>query len=209
MGYSIGEEIANAVTHGIGWLLSAGGLGLIVTLAALTGGAARVVSVAIYGTTLVLLYAASTMYHALPCRRAKMIFQILDHAAIFVLIAGTYTPITLVCLKGPWGWTLFGIVWAMAVGGVLVSAMPFRGSRVVSVVLYVVMGWAVVVAGKPLVSTLETLPLILLVVGGLAYTLGLVFYACKRLPYAHMIWHLFVLAGSVLHFLAIVYAVAL
>jgi hemolysin III len=209
VGYSFGEEIANAVTHGIGWLLSTAGLGLIVTLAALTGGATRVVSVAVYAATLVLLYAASTLYHALPCRRAKRVFQVLDHSAIYVLIAGTYTPITLVCLPKTWGWGLFGVVWSMAVIGVLLNVLPFRGSRGLSVVLYVVMGWAVVVAAKPLVATLDTLPLVLLVVGGLAYTIGLFFYAFRRIPYGHMVWHLFVLAGSVVHFLAIVHAVAL
>ncbi|MCD4750920.1 MAG: hemolysin III family protein [Thermoanaerobaculales bacterium] len=207
--YSLGEEIANSVTHGIGWLLSAGGVGLLVTLAALTGGAMRIVSVSVFGVTLVLLYAASTMYHALANERAKRVFKILDHSAIFLLIAGTYTPLALVRLGGPRGWILFGGIWFLAVVGVLITALRIDSLRWLAVILYVAMGWSVVVVLKPLFAVMETSSLVLLIAGGLAYTLGLVFFLWRRLPYGHMVWHLFVLCGSVLHFIAILFAVAL
>ena len=208
-GYSRGEEIANSVTHGVGWLLSIGGLATLVTFAAITGGALRVVSCAVFGTTLVLLYAASTLYHALPFERAKRVFRVLDHSAIFLLIAGTYTPLSLVTLGGGWGWSLFGTVWFLATVGVLLNALSPGRWRWLSITLYLGMGWLVVVAIKPLVSALDTGQLVLVVTGGLAYTLGLFFYAQKRLPYAHSVWHLFVLAGSVLHYLAVLFAVGL
>ena len=207
--YTLGEEIANSVTHGIGWLLSAAGIGLAVTLAAITGGALRIVSVAIFATTLVLLYAASTMYHALGNGRAKRVFQILDHSAIYILIAGTYTPLALVRLAGARGWTLFGVIWGLALVGVLITALRIDRLRWLGVTLYVGMGWAVVAVARPLLGSLGTTPLALLVSGGLCYTLGLVFYAWRRLPYGHMVWHLFVLAGSITHFLAILFSVAL
>jgi len=205
--YSFGEEVANSVTHGVGWLLSVCGLAILVTLAAATGGTLRVVSCAVFGATLVLLYAASTLYHALPSERAKHVFRVLDHSAIFLLIAGTYTPLSLVAVGGPWGWSLFGAIWSLAAFGVLLNTVAHGRWRWLSITLYVVMGWLVVVAIKPLVAAIEPGALVMIVAGGLAYTLGLVFYGWNRLPYNHAVWHLFVLTGSVLHYLAILFAV--
>jgi hemolysin III len=207
--YSFGEEVANSVTHGIGWLLSIGGLATLVTFAAITGGALRVVSCAVFGTTLVLLYAASTLYHALPSRRAKHVFRVLDHSAIFILIAGTYTPLSLVAVGGPWGWSLFGAIWALAAIGVLLNTIAHGRWRWLSITLYVTMGWLVVIAIRPLVAAVGSETLVLIVAGGLAYTLGLTFYGSRRLPYGHAMWHVFVLAGSVLHYLAVFFEVGL
>ena len=205
--YSFGEEVANSVTHGVGWLLSVCGLAILVTLAATTGGTLRVVSCAVFGATLVLLYAASTLYHALPSERAKHVFRVLDHSAIFLLIAGTYTPLSLVVVGGSWGWSLFGAIWSLAAFGVLLNTVAHGRWRWLSITLYVVMGWLVVVAIKPLVAAIEPGVLVMIVAGGLAYTLGLVFYGWNRLPFNHAVWHLFVLTGSVLHYLAILFAV--
>ncbi len=207
--YSFGEEVANSVTHGVGWLLSLFGLAILVTFAAITGGALRVASCAVFGSTLVLLYGASTLYHALPSDRAKHVFRVLDHSAIFLLIAGTYTPLALVAVGGPWGWSLFGAVWALAAVGVLLNTIAHGRWRWLSITLYVTMGWLVVIAIKPLLTSVDTGVLVLIVVGGLAYTVGLVFYGWRRLPYSHAVWHLFVLAGSVLHYLAVLFAVGL
>jgi hemolysin III len=207
--YSFGEEIANSITHGLGWLLSLGGLAALVTFAALTGGALRVVSCAVFGATLVTLYAASTLYHALTSRRAKRVFRVLDHSAIFLLIAGTYTPLALVALGGAWGWTLFGCVWFLAVVGVLLNTLAHNRWRWLSITLYLAMGWLVVVAIKPLVAALTPSALALVVGGGLAYTSGLAFYGWKKLPYSHAVWHVFVLAGSVLHYFAVFFAVGI
>jgi hemolysin III len=201
--YSVGEEVANSLTHGLGWLLSIGGLATLVTFAAITGGALRVVSCAVFGSTLVLLYAASTLYHALPSDRAKHIFRVLDHSSIFLLIAGTYTPLSLVAVGGPWGWSLFGSIWFLALVGVLLNTIAHGRWRWLSIILYVGMGWLVVIAIRPLVASVSTGVLVLIVAGGLAYTLGLVFYGWRRLPYGHAVWHVFVLAGSVLHYLAV------
>jgi hemolysin III len=205
--YSFGEEIANSVTHGVGWLLSVCGLAVLVTIAAITGGALRVTSCAVFGATLVLLYTASTLYHALPSERAKHVFRVLDHSSIFVLIAGTYTPLALVAVGGPWGWSLFGAIWALAAVGVLLNTIAHGRWRWLSITLYVSMGWMVVIAIRPLMAAVSTGVLALIVAGGLAYTLGLSFYGWRRLPYGHAVWHLFVLAGSVLHYLAILFSV--
>ena len=207
--YSWGEEIANSVSHGVGWMLSAGGLALLVTLASLNGGALRIVSVAVFGATLILLYAASTLYHALPSPRAKRIFRVLDHSAIYLLIAGTYTPLALVTLTGPRGWVLFGAIWFLAVVGLLVTATASERRRWVELVLYVGMGWLVVAVARPMFALLGTTSTVLLVSGGLCYMLGLIFYGWRRLPYGHLVWHLFVLAGSILHFFTILFSVVL
>jgi hemolysin III len=201
--YSLGEEIAHSVTHGLGIVLSIAGLAILVAFAVLHGDAWHVVASAIFGSTLILLYTASTLYHAIPSARAKKVLQILDHSAIFLLIAGTYTPFTLVTLRGGWGWSLFGVIWGLAVAGVLLSSLaPVRG-RTISVVLYVAMGWLVVIASRALASALAPEGIALLVTGGVAYTAGLAFYGWRRLRYHHMVWHLFVLAGSILHFFAV------
>ncbi len=207
--YTLGEEIAHSVTHGIGILLSIGGLGVLVAFAALRGDAWHIVGCSIFAATLVLAYTASTIYHAIPgtFQRAKKVLRVLDHAAIYLLIAGTYTPFTLVNLRGAWGWTLFGVVWGMAVAGIIFKATLIGRLRVLSVAFYVVMGWLVLIAARPLGQSVALGGLVLLIAGGVVYTLGVAFYAWARLPYHHAIWHGFVLAGSTLHFFAVLFYV--
>lgn len=201
--YTLGEEIANAVTHGLGVVGSIVALVLLVGFAMTYGTTLHVVSVAVYGATLVLLYTASTLYHSLSNTRACRVFKIIDHASIYLLIAGTYTPFTLVTLRGPWGWSLFAVVWTLAVIGVAFEAFWVLRPKWVSAVVYLGMGWLVVVAIKPLLAALPPGGWQLLLAGGLAYTLGCAFYVLKRIPYMHAVWHLWVLAGSVLHFLSV------
>jgi hemolysin III len=207
--YTVGEEIANSVTHGIGWLLSVAGLVTLVTFATITGGTLRVVSCTIFGVTLVVLYAASTLYHALPNRRAKGIFRVLDHSAIFLLIAGTYTPLVPFALAGAWGWSLLACVWLLALAGVLLNTLAPGRWRRLSVSLYLAMGWLAVVAIKPFIAAFDHSVVILIVAGGLAYTWGLAFYLWRGLKYGHALWHIFVLAGSVLHYFAVFFAVGI
>ena len=198
--YTVGEEIAHAITHGLGLVLSIAGAALLVAAASLRGDAWHVVGCAVFGATLVLVYAASTLYHGFPVGRAKWILQRLDHAAIFLLIAGTYTPFTLVSLRDGWGLALLAFVWCVALVGVtLVAAIPQRVRRL-SVALYLAMGWMVVIVVEPLARSVGPDGLALLVAGGLAYSVGVIFYAWERLPYNHAVWHVFVLAGSVCHF---------
>ena len=201
--WSIGEEIAHSVSHGIGIVLSIAGLAVLVASAALRGDAWHVTSSAIFGTTLVLMYTASTFYHAVPLARARRVLRTLDHSAIYLLIAGTYTPFTLGPLRGPWGWSLFAVVWTAAVAGVVFKSVAIGRAPILSVALYVTMGWCVVVAFGPLARSVEAGGIALLIVGGVCYTLGIVFYAWHRLRFGHFVWHLFVLAGSVLHYLAV------
>lgn len=203
------EEWANSLTHGLGAMLSIAGLVVMVVLSALHGDAWHIVSTAIFGATLIMLYSASTLYHAIQSPRIRGIMQRLDHIAILYLIAGTYTPFTLVTLRGPWGWTLFGIVWGLTLFGTVVHLTQLRRFHGLMVALYLVMGWSVVLAMKPLLEALPTTGLWLLVAGGLSYTLGVVFYLRKSWPFNHAIWHLFVLAGSVLHFFSVVFFVIL
>lgn len=201
--YTVGEEIAHAVSHGLEILLSIGGLVVLVAYSALYGDAWHVVSTSIYGSTLVLLYTTSTLYHGIPHARAKSVLQRLDHAAIFLLIAGTYTPFTLVNLRGDWGWTLFGLVWGIAIAGVVLELACKRRYERLSIGLYLGLGWLVVIAIKPMLARVETGGLLLLLAGGLCYSLGVIFYVWERLNYNHAVWHLFVLAGSVLHFFSV------
>jgi hemolysin III len=201
--YSRAEEIANSITHGVGLLLAIGALATMTALAALHGNAWHIVGCSVFGATLVLSYLTSTLYHSLPTVRAKSVLRVLDHCAIFLLIAGTYTPFMLVNLRGPWGWSLFGVIWAVAALGIVFKVTMLRRWTAVSVVLYVAMGWVVVVAIKPMLSAVAPGGLLLLLLGGVAYTAGVGFYACRRMPYHHAIWHLFVLAGSVFHFFAV------
>jgi len=200
---SLGEEIASAVSHGVALLLAIAGLVGLVATAAVHGDRWAIATSAVYGSTLVLLYAASTLYHAIPHPRAKRIFRILDHSAIYLLIAGTYTPFVLGPLRGPWGWALFGVVWSAAVAGVVFKCVALGRGPILSVVLYVAMGWCVVFAFGPLARSLAPGGLALLFAGGAAYTLGVIFFAWERLRYGHFVWHLFVLAGSVCHYLAV------
>lgn len=205
--YSVAEEIAHAVTHGVGVLLSVAGLIVLVVLAVSRGDAWHLVSCSVYGTTLVLLYTASTLYHALPSSRAKNVCRVLDHSAIYLLIAGTYTPFTLVNLRGGWGWSLFGVVWGLAVLGVVLEALAGRRVRVLSVGLYLALGWMVAVAVRPLLASVEPGGLLLLLLGGLSYSGGVAFYGWRRLPYHHAIWHVCVMAGSLFHYFAVLYYV--
>jgi hemolysin III len=201
--WMLGEAIANSVTHGIGAVLSVTGLVTLVALAAVRGGARLIVSVSVYGATLCLLYLVSTLYHAIPAPPARRVFRVLDHASIYLLIAGTYTPFTLVLLRGRWGWALFGLVWAIAVLGVVFKAFAVGRFNILSACLYVGMGWIIVIAIKPLLVVLPLSGFLWMMAGGLFYTGGVVFFAKDRMPYFHMVWHLFVLAGSACHFVAI------
>jgi hemolysin III len=196
--YSLSEELAHALTHGLGLLASVGGLVTLVATAWLRGDVWHIAGGSIFGATLVLLYASSTLYHGSRSPRVKRLFQRFDHAAIFLLIAGTYTPFTLVSLRGGWGWTLLAIVWCLAILGIALEAAGH--SRRISVALHLAMGWLVVIAAEPLARALHTDGFLLLALGGMAYTLGVLFYAWQRLPYHHAVWHLFVLAGSACHF---------
>ncbi|MGE0641665.1 MAG: hemolysin III family protein [Thermoanaerobaculia bacterium] len=201
--YSAGEELAHSVSHGIGILLSIAALAILVAHAALRGTAWEVTAAAIFGTTLILMYVASTLYHAIPFARAKRVLRILDHASIYLLIAGTYTPFALGPLRGPWGWSLLALVWSGALAGVLFKSLAIGRAPIASVVIYVALGWSAVLVFGPLSRALPVTGLALVVGGGLCYTLGLTFYAWKSLRFHHAIWHLFVLAGSILHFFAV------
>lgn len=202
---SRGEELANALSHGLGIVLSLAAVTLLAVFAALNGTARHIVSFSIYGATLVLLYTASTLYHSFRDPRAKRVLRVCDHAAIYLLIAGTYTPFALVVFHGAFGWTLFGLVWGMAATGVLLKLLFVGRFHGVAVGLYLAMGWLVVIGIKPLIQSVPGPGLALLVAGGLLYTGGVVFYANKRIPWNHAIWHLFVLGGSVCQFFAILF----
>ena len=205
--YTAREELANSLTHGLGAGLSVAGLVLLIVRSAQHGNTWHVVSTAIFGASLLLLYTASTLYHSLRGERLKQVLQKFDHAAIFLLIAGTYTPFVLVTLRGPWGWSLFGVVWGLAVAGVTLKFWLAGRFRLISTLIYLAMGWLVLVAIKPLVAALPAGGLQLLIAGGLCYTGGAAFYLWKRLPYHHAIWHVFVLAGSACHWAAVFFYV--
>lgn len=205
-GYSMGEEIANTITHAIGAGLSIAALVVLLVHTASSGTAWHVVSASIFGTTLILLYLASTLYHAIPLPQAKRIFKTLDHSAIFLLIAGTYTPFMLINLRGPLGWSFFGIIWILAVVGVILKCCFVYRFKRLSLAIYIGMGWLCLLVGRELYASLPSASLIFLIMGGLTYTAGVLFYVWKRLPYNHAIWHLFVIAGSVLHFFSVFHA---
>ena len=205
--YTLEEEIANSITHGIGALLSVAALVILITVALQRGGAWHVVGFTIFGSSLILLYLASTLYHGIQHPRAKSILRRFDHGAIFLLIAGTYTPFLLTNLRGPWGWSLFGVIWGIAVFGILFKAFATRGFEKLSVAIYIPMGWLAIIAVKQLLTELPPASLLWLVVGGVTYTLGITFYAWKRLPFNHAVWHLFVLGGSISHFFSVLHSV--
>ncbi len=205
--YSLGDEIANSITHGIGVGLSIAALSILVTFAGLLGDPWRVVSFSIYGTTLILLYLASTFYHSFQYPPVKKFFRVFDHSAIFLLIAGTYTPFTLVNMRGVWGWTLFGLIWGFAIFGVMLTVFFMNRFKFLFLIVYVGMGWLVIIAIKPLFAAVPFGGLVLLGAGGLAYTTGVAFYVWDRLPFNHAIWHLFVLGGSICHFFSILFYV--
>ncbi|WP_396216040.1 PAQR family membrane homeostasis protein TrhA [Gemmatimonas sp.] len=200
------EELANAITHGAGFVASLIGLPFLVLSAANRGERAALVGASVFGAALVALYAASTLYHAVSHPTLKQKMRVLDHAAIYLLIAGTYTPFTLGVLRGRWGWALFGIVWTLAALGVLFKVLFGSGAMAkLSTIVYVAMGWVAIFAAKPLIANMESAGLILLVGGGLFYTGGVVFYVDKRRSWTHPVWHLFVLGGSLCHYFAVLF----
>ncbi|WP_028544852.1 PAQR family membrane homeostasis protein TrhA [Paenibacillus taiwanensis] len=201
--YSRGEEIANAITHGIGVVMSIAALTLLIVFAALYGGPIHIVSFTIYGVTMLLLYTASTLVHSFPEGKVKDLFETFDHSSIYLFIAGTYTPLVLIALPPKLGWTLFGIVWGIAVGGVIFKAFFTKKFLFASTALYIVMGWIIVLAWEPLVATMPAIGLNMLITGGILYTVGTIFYVWRGFPFHHMIWHLFVLAGSLAHFFSV------
>lgn len=201
--YTRREEIANAAIHGFGAVLSVAALVLLIVFASLQGTALHVVSFVVYGVTMLLLYLSSTLVHSFPEGKVKDLFEIFDHSAIYLFIAGTYTPILLHIVQGTLGWVLFGVIWGIAALGVLFKSFFTKQFLFTSTILYIAMGWLIVFAWQPLVANLSGTGLILLVVGGVFYTAGTVFYVWRSFPYHHAIWHLFVLAGSIFHFFAI------
>ena len=199
---TLGEEIANSISHGVGFL---GALAVtpIMIITAIPSGAAAIVGVSVFGATMMVLYLASTLYHAFPQSRTKRVFKIFDHGAIFLLIAGTYTPFTLGILYGPWGWTLFGIVWSLAILGVVLKSTAGASSGKLSTALYLAMGWLAVLAIKPLWLNMPAWCLFWLLAGGIMYSAGVFFFVMKRIRYSHFIWHIFVLAGTTCHVVAV------
>jgi hemolysin III len=203
--YSRGEEIANWLTHGIGAVLSVVGLTILIVVASARGDTWHVVSFTVFGLSMLVLYVASTLYHLSRSERRRWLFRRVDHAAIFLLIAGTYTPFLLTNLRGPWGWTLFGAVWGLCGAGAVFKFTARSGTRVISAVTYLFTGWLIAAALKPLLTTLPATTLWLLLAGGFCYTLGVPFYLWRRLRYHHAYWHSFVLGGSTCHFLAVLF----
>ena len=204
--YTLGEELFNAITHGIGALLAVAGCVVLVVLCQQQGDSLAVVSSALYGATLIILYTMSTLYHAISNEKAKNVLRVFDHVTIYLLIAGTYTPYTLACLGGALGWTLFGIVWGAAIVGIVFSSISLSRVRKLSMICYLAMGWVVLVAIKPLWQVIGTLSMVFLVIGGVLYTGGVLFYLMKESRYMHSIWHLFVLGGSIFHYFSILLA---
>lgn len=206
---SLGEEIANSLSHGIGLLLAIAAIPILVVAAANHAGAAEITGVSIFGATMVLAYLCSVLYHVFPAGKGKQLMQLIDHGAIFLLIAGTYTPFTLGALSGAWGWSLFGVVWGLALMGLVLKTCVGAGTRYqnLSVGLYLAMGWLVLIAIRPLYLHVPAWGLFWLVLGGLAYTVGIIFFVLdEKVRYAHTIWHIFVLAGTCCHFAAVLYS---
>lgn len=197
------EEVANAITHGIGAMLSLAGLVLLIVFSSLQGTAWHVVSFTIYGVSMLLLYVCSTLVHSFREGKVKDLFEFFDHSSIYLFIAGTYTPLLLIAVRGPLGWSLFGIVWGIALLGVLFKAFFVKRFLFMSTIFYLIMGWLIIIAWGPLTAAIPQPGIVLIVTGGILYTLGTIFYVWRIFPYHHAIWHLFVLAGSVTHFFAI------
>ncbi len=205
---TIGEEIANSLSHGVGLLAAVAAVPVLVLAAIQREGAPGIVGASVFGTTMVLMYLASTLYHTWPRSRAKRVFQILDHGAIFLLIAGTYTPFALGVLSGAWGWTILGLEWGLAIFGVVLKV--FWGVRYprLSMCLYLAMGWLVLIAVRPLSLSMPMWGLFWLLTGGIAYTVGVAFYAARSVHYSHFVWHLFVMVGTGCHFIAVLWYAA-
>ena len=200
---SVAEEVANSVSHGVSLLAAVAVSPVLVVSAVQRDSSAQIVGASVFAFTMVLLYLTSTLYHMLARNKAKRVLRILDHSAVFLLIAGTYTPFTLGVLRGTWGWTLFGLVWGIAVLGVVLKSFGGVRYQRLSTILYLAMGWLMIIAVKPLWLNMPSWGLFWLAAGGVAYTAGVGFYAAKRIRYAHFIWHLFVIAGTVCHFIAV------
>lgn len=208
-GQSRGEEIANSISHGIGLIAAIVATPFVVVEAIKHGDAGFIAGVSIFATTMVLLYLSSTLYHALPAGKAKRVFQIIEHSAIFLLIAGTYTPFTLGVLRGAWGWTLLGLVWGLALTGVALKAFERMSHPIISTGLYLLMGWLILIAADPMYERVPVSGLLWLVAGGVAYTAGVAFFvADSRLRYGHFVWHLFVMAGTACHYFAVLWYAA-
>ena len=205
---SFAEEVANSISHGLGLLLALVAVPILVLAAIKAGNPHFLVGVSVFSGTLVLLYLASTLYHSLTHDAAKQLFRLFDHAAIFLLIAGTYTPFALGVLRGPWGWSLLAIIWSLAIIGITLKIRKRTRHSRISIVLYVIMGWLAVVAIKPIVMLIPVPGIVLIFAGGLAYTGGLAFFAAQRIRYNHFIWHLFVIAGTICHFFAVLWYAA-
>ena len=201
--YSRREEVANAVTHGLGAAVRVAALVLLIVCSSMKGTVWHVVSFTIYGITMLLLYTNSTMVHALKEGKAKDLFEFFDHSSIYLFIAGTYTPFLFVAVRGTLGWSLFGVIWGIAIAGVIFKAFFTKKFLFMSTIFYIAMGWLIVIAWQPLVAAIPSGGIVLLVAGGLMYTLGTLFYVWRGFPYHHAIWHVFVLAGSILHFFAV------
>jgi hemolysin III len=194
------EEIANAITHGIGVGISIAALVILVVFAARISDTWKIVSFSIYGATMITLFLSSTLYHSFPQPYVKRFFRILDHSSIFLLIAGTYTPVTIGTMRGGWGWTLFGIIWGLTIIGICLKIFAMSKLKWISTVVYLLMGWIVLIAVKPLLAVVPRGFIAWILLGGFAYSFGVVFYVSRKMPYHHAIWHLFVLAGSICHF---------
>jgi hemolysin III len=199
------EEFANSISHGLGLLASLAAAPILLVAATRSGGAWSVLGAAVFSATMVSLYLASTLYHSPRGERAKSFFRVLDHAAIFLLIAGTYTPFTLGVMRGPWGWTLLALVWTMATVGLILTAIPATRHSRVSLILYVAMGWLVLIAARPVLLHVPLPGILWILAGGVAYTGGLMFYGMQKLRYHHFVWHLFVIAGTACHFFAVLW----
>ncbi|MBI5094028.1 MAG: hemolysin III family protein [Candidatus Hydrogenedentes bacterium] len=200
---AVREEVANSVTHGIGTALSIAGLVFLVVWASATHDAYKIVSLTAFGASMVALYLASTLYHSFSAPKVKHFFRILDHASIYLLIAGSYTPFALVSIRGPWGWTIFGVVWGIALVGVCFKMFFVAHFSALSTILYLGMGWMALIAAKPILMSVPMGGIGLLAAGGIMYTVGVAFYAWNSLPYNHAVWHLFVMAGTAFHFIAV------
>lgn len=197
------EEIGNATTHGMGALLSVAAITLLIVFSAQQHDGMKLASGIVFGTTLLLMYLSSTLYHSFTDPQLKHLFRIIDHASIYLLIAGSYTPFMLITLRGPWGWTLFTVIWILALSGVVFKMFFVHRFHLVSTIVYLAMGWLAVVAIKPIYQNLPLGGIACLVAGGLCYTVGVIFYVWERLKFSHVLWHLFVLAGSIFHFFAV------
>ena len=201
--YTLGEEIANSVTHGVGALLAIAACVILIVTSAFTGDPYKIVSCSIYGASLIIMFAMSTLYHAITNEKAKFVFRIFDHTSIFILIAGTYTPIVLVTLRGALGWVIFGIVWTVTILGVVFNSISVERFKKFSLIAYIASGWCIVIAAVPFIRAIEPGGLLFILLGGLAYTLGIIFYKLKKVKYMHSLWHLFVLLGAILQYFCI------